>query len=85
MIISELMPKDLKRSLDLSLSLDNCMRYLFNEMVPQPHNALQDAKCVQRICDELSAQWNPDSKNPNLEDFLYQNQRFIYPFGAKFM
>ena len=37
-----------------SKSLNNCMGFYFGECQPWPHSALDDAKCVKRLCEKYA-------------------------------
>ena len=46
-----------------SKSLNNCMDFYFDECQPSPHSALEDAKCVKRLCEKYARKMGYTSFN----------------------
>ena len=59
-----------------SNSLNNCMDYFFDECQPSPHNALKDAKCVKRLCENYAEMENYNS----FDDLLNDNNQYVHTF-----
>ena len=60
-----------------SKSLDNCMDYYFRECQPTPHSALEDAKCVKRLCENYARN---QLRYEDFDDFLCNHQQYLHTF-----
>ena len=57
-------------------SLDGCIGYFFGEYQPVPHNALMDAMCVKKICENLAVEEEFES----FYDYLDEFTEFLHDF-----
>ena len=52
------------------------MDYFFDECQPSPHNALKDAKCVKRLCENYAEMEDYNS----FDDLLNDNNQYVHTF-----
>ena len=60
------MPKD----------LNSCMEYFFGESQPTPHNAINDAQCLKRLCEHYAEKLGYESFHDYLNDQGSENYHF---------